>query len=857
MEVHDRMSRMELDALSLALAQDGAVFYAVLDALPELVWTAHPDGSTAFVNRRWTEYTAESVNGSPSEYSAIHTDDRAAIIERWREAARSGAPFDAEHRLFCAQDGSYRWFHARAIPLLDDSGRIRVWIGIATDIDKQKRANENLNFVLEAANVFSSAINERQICKDFARLAVQRFADWCFIVVSDEFGRYGVSAVQHRDPEKVLTVESYVDRYPIEKEQHFTEFLQRNTPTLLERITDEMLVQAAKDEEHLQLLRDLTMHSGIIAPLRSDGQTIGAIIMYTAESRRTFNEADVDVLQMLTERAAAAIARQRVISAEQHAKSRLQFIGRATEKIYESLDLTATFGELARLIVSRYGDFVLVARVEGEHRVRVLAAAHRDLDKEDAARALVGVRPFLPDAEKKFIEGLRSHKTVVRRLDADIIARSTWPYLSNEMEELAPVSSVTIPLHSRGITYGAIVVYSANSAEKLAGDEIDILTEIGRHASVAMENAEVFERERRMAQTLQDSLLPPSLPCLQGVRFDAVYLPSASDALVGGDWYDAFVLEDGSVVVSAGDVTGRGPKAAVIMGKVRHLIAVAPSYERDPARIFDTVESVLIRRYPDAIVTAFLGIIDADRRLMRYANAGHPPPLMRRKDTIEELVVEGLPLGLRRNAEPSQSRVVSLNDARLLVLFTDGLVEATHDILAGYERLREVMQSDAVLHTHSPARFIEESCLKDRADDDVAVLTLSFESSVRWAFDAENARAGQDARNQFMRYLRANADNEEEIAMAELIFGELVGNVVRHSPGAIDIDLDWSDERPVLHVIDRGRPFERTKGLPDVLSESGRGLFIVGELSGNMRVEHVAGYGNHVVAELPVRRRGS
>jgi anti-sigma regulatory factor (Ser/Thr protein kinase) len=106
-----------------------------------------------------------------------------------------------------------------------------------------------------------------------------------------------------------------------------------------------------------------------------------------------------------------------------------------------------------------------------------------------------------------------------------------------------------------------------------------------------------------------------------------------------------------------------------------------------------------------------------------------------------------------------------------------------------------------------------------------------------------------------MRYLRANANDETEIAMAELIFGELVGNVVRHSPGGIDIDVDWSGQYPVLHVIDRGREFSATRNLPqDLLSESGRGLFIVRQLSRKLSVEHVAGYGNHVIAELPIHK---
>jgi anti-sigma regulatory factor (Ser/Thr protein kinase) len=315
------------------------------------------------------------------------------------------------------------------------------------------------------------------------------------------------------------------------------------------------------------------------------------------------------------------------------------------------------------------------------------------------------------------------------------------------------------------------------------------------------------------------------------------------------------MLDDGAIVVNVGDVTGRGPDAAVIMGKVRHLLAIAPSYERDPARILDTVESVLGRRYPDTIVTAFLGIISPDRKSITFANAGHPLPLLRRGNGTVELRADGLPIGLRRDAEPAESRTADLTGAKLLVLYTDGLTEVQHDLLKGFEHLQQVVNCDAVLHTHNPARFIEESCLGGRADDDVAIMTLSFEVSKRWSFDAENARAAQDARAEFVQYIRAHVNDGFSVSAAELVFGELIGNVVRHAPGPIDIDLDWSNQSPILHVIDRGPAFEAENALPqDILSESGRGLYIVRRLASDVRVEHVPGYGNHVTVELPLRR---
>lgn len=836
-----------------------ADFRTMADAMPQLVWTARPDGSIDYLNERFIDYTGYRPEDIPQPHGferIVHPDDVAAVLERWNEALASGEPFETEFRLRRGFDASYRWFLSRALPVRNSLSEIERWIGTATDIDAQKRANESLNLVLDATGLFAAAQDHTDLCRRFAGLMVQRFADWCVLALYGDDGRLQLCGLRHRDPEKTERWCKLAEQYPLPLDERLKETIERGTPKIVPLITDDMLRRSARSPEHLAELRELGLRSAIVAPLLHEGRALGAMLLYSAESRRVFEQADINVMGTLAERAATAISNVRRIGAEHRLRRRLQFIGKATEAIYESLDLTASFGELMRLIVANFGDFAVTLRLEHETALRVIGAAHRDPAKDDIARALVGVRTMHTQAERSFAQSLLDHKSrLVRNLDPDTVAESMWPYLAQEIIALQPRASITVPLHSRGITYGAIIVYY--SCEDRIPNESDeeMLAEIARHASVAMENADVFERERHIAQTLQDSLLPPSMPRLENLRFDAVYLPGASAALVGGDWYDAWRLEDGAIVINVGDVTGRGMDAAIIMGKVRHLMAIAPSYERDPARILDTVESVLGRRYPDVLVTAFLGIYDPKQQTLVYANAGHPYPLLRRSMGTEELRAEGLPLGLRREAPPDESVTVDLSDAKLLVLYTDGLTEAHHDVLEGQQRLHEVVNSEAVLHTHNPAQFIEESCLGGSVDDDVAILTLSFEPSKRWSFDAENARAAQDARGEFVHYLRRHVVNGSSISAAELVFGELVGNVVRHAPGPIDIDLDWSHEHPILHVIDRGKPFEAGGTLPpDILSESGRGLYIVRQLTSDLRVEHVPGYGNHVTAELPLRR---
>jgi anti-sigma regulatory factor (Ser/Thr protein kinase) len=289
------------------------------------------------------------------------------------------------------------------------------------------------------------------------------------------------------------------------------------------------------------------------------------------------------------------------------------------------------------------------------------------------------------------------------------------------------------------------------------------------------------------------------------------------------------------------------------MGKLRQGVAMAIAYEPDPARALDAVDYQLRIRESAEIATAFIGIIDPKNRTMRYASAGHPPPLLRRGSELIELHAAGLPIGLRE-FDCEQSRSVSLDGAQLLLLYTDGLTEATRDVTFGERRLQQIASSDAILFVHNAAEFLCDACLPLDAQDDTAVLTVSFGKRAHWSFDAENAQAAHDARSEFVAELRAHSVAGSDVDAAELIFGELVGNVVRHAPGPIDVQMEWTGEHPVLHVTDRGKGFIRNPALPiDPLSESGRGLYIISLLARNVRVERIPGYGNHIAVELPVR----
>ncbi len=525
--------------------------------------------------------------------------------------------------------------------------------------------------------------------------------------------------------------------------------------------------------------------------------------------------------------------------------------------IFESFDLQSTFDRLTEFVVSEMADLAFVVLAEGGEALRTVSAAHRDRRKAQIAHQLRGQRILRPQAEERAVRELTRERPRLRaEISAGELLADVWEYVIADLKALGPTSCITIPLYARGESFGALEVYWCRADRRYCPEDVPVFEDLGRRLSIAIEHARTLDRERRIAHALQRTLLPQPgmLPVIAGLSFESEYRPSSREADVGGDWYDAVKLRDGSVAVSVGDVTGRGLRAAGLMGKLRQAMGMACLYETDPARLLDSVDFALRTRGSSEIATAFLGIISPDRKTMRFAAAGHPPPLLRRGAGVEELRSDGLPLGLR-DLDHEAAKEVSLEGADLLMLYTDGLTEATRDLAFGTSRLRTVAGSEAILYVRSAARFLCDACLPYESQDDTAVLTVRFGEGYQWSFDAENAQAAHEARTELMSYLREKTNSRGDFEAAELVFGELVGNVVRHAPGPIDVQLQWSGTHPVLHVTDRGRGVVRNPSLPEnPFSENGRGLYIISRLTRSLRVERIPGYGNHVAAELRLRR---
>ncbi len=232
-----------------------------------------------------------------------------------------------------------------------------------------------------------------------------------------------------------------------------------------------------------------------------------------------------------------------------------------------------------------------------------------------------------------------------------------------------------------------------------------------------------FEAERKIAATLQQSLIP-ALPRLESVGLDGRYLPGADGVEVGGDWYDALELADGRVGLVIGDVVGKGVAAAAHMGRLSNAVRAYWLEGFSPGTLLERLDR-LTRSVVGATFATVLALDYEPRtRVLRWSRAGHMPPMIRAVDgTVRVLDDPGsAPIGVFADVETVEWST-SLAPGEVLLLYTDGLIERRdEDIDAGMQRLADVLSATAPDDGMLDA--IVAGVVGDELRDDVAILVL-------------------------------------------------------------------------------------------------------------------------------------
>lgn len=260
-----------------------------------------------------------------------------------------------------------------------------------------------------------------------------------------------------------------------------------------------------------------------------------------------------------------------------------------------------------------------------------------------------------------------------------------------------------------------------------------------------------FENEMRIARDIQTELLPKTFPKIDGIDIFGFSVPARH---VGGDCFDVIRIDDHRLAVTIGDVSGKGTPAAILMANVQAAVRALSESGVKASLLIERVNR-LVHGYTEesTFITFFYAVLDTRSHELVYVNAGHNPPcVLRANGSREYLETGGLVIGIVPTAEYSAGRAV-LSQGDSLVLYTDGVTEATNpnDEMYGEERLEELL----VLHRHSPARDIEErvyTSIKDftagaaQTDDLTMVIVkiIGGDASTELEEDTDSPRKARD-----------------------------------------------------------------------------------------------------------------
>jgi GAF domain-containing protein len=269
--------------------------------------------------------------------------------------------------------------------------------------------------------------------------------------------------------------------------------------------------------------------------------------------------------------------------------------------------------------------------------------------------------------------------------------------------ETAPASAVGAVVPGTGPeTMGAVFVFYRKSAH-LGPDEIEALNVAAAQSATAIENARRFERQRRVARSLQSGLMAGEMPTMVGCEIGAVYEPAESD--VGGDFFDSFELEGGKVALVVGDVAGKGAEAAALTAQAKYMLRAFAMRNPAPSSVLFHLNNALVQGMAeDRFTTAVYGVLDPEARTCQLALGGHPSPLVYRSETgkIQVPNLTGSLIGAFEDQQ-YESVTIKMQPGDVLLAYTDGLLEARHnDDLYGRDRISESLKK------HAPGKSAKE-----------------------------------------------------------------------------------------------------------------------------------------------------
>lgn len=402
------------------------------------------------------------------------------------------------------------------------------------------------------------------------------------------------------------------------------------------------------------------------------------------------------------------------------------FLADASKRLSESLNLESAIDTIAEATVPRICEWCVVDLVDSAGELETVAASHVDAELESGLRSALRLESA-PGRRAIVEEVLATGKLQLRGDGSELWESDDSTAAPHELADVR--AAVVAPIVVHGKPIGVLTLARTRVNAKFSDFDIETILEFGRRAGITIDNARMHTERMRTLSSLQESLIPSDLPEFEGVSLSAAFRPSEAEAEVGGDFYDAFTLPDGSLALVVGDVCGKGPRAAAVTALARYTIRTVAMSESDPAAIVAILNKALIEQIGDDrfCTIAFTKLIDigAEDQRVEVVSSGHPKPLLLNEKGPRAIGSVGTLLGVVESPEIDKQSV-PLPSGSAIVLYTDGLSagQSSDDAAYAVELLRDFRPNgdvDLASAIDAAARSVQPAPNRD----DVAILVAS------------------------------------------------------------------------------------------------------------------------------------
>lgn len=622
-------------------------------------------------------------------------------------------------------------------------------------LDRERRArreaediSRRLAFVLGASNLLAKSLDLDETLGSLVRLAVPTLADLCVIDLAAPGGKLRRAAVAHADPAEAVRAHDVLMRYtPDPLGTHpVAQVLRSGRPELVSDVVPGVINSSTVDAHHLQVLRQLGIRSYMVVPLVARSSTIGTVMLESTSLERRFGPGDValaedvaraaalaiDTAQLVAEKEDALRSAHMALESERAARAeaelaelRLGVLAEASSALSAALDPAVALDRLAHLVVPRLADWCAVDLIDDSENVHRVAVTSADSREPDFIIPLDGDDSHAPHPSSPLAMVRREGGPVLLKevRSEDLLAGQPDHAVSRLQGRIR--SALVVPLPGRDHLLGVLTMAWAWSERRFDEADLPMAADLGQRAGLALENARLYEQKRNAAATLQHALLPGTPPKVPGLTTAVRYEAATSGAEIGGDWYEVMILADGRVGIAVGDAMGHGIEAAAMMGTVRNSLRTHAWSGADPAEVVGKLDDFVSGVEAAHLATVLYATYDPHERLLRWVNAGHPPPLLVGPGPVVRFLSGGhrtmIGLGLGIGHEMGE---ITLQTGATLLLYTDGLIEnRTSSLDEGLDQLAKTALAN---FDAEPTAMIDEILEPLRAqphiEDDVAVL---------------------------------------------------------------------------------------------------------------------------------------